>query len=165
MAVGGHLDIVRRLLEHPQLHFGKKGRHGYTALNWACAYNRVSIVKLLCQDSRCSPGVVNKKNSDGDTPLMIAVYRRHLDIVRVLDRERTDFFPKRSDGRTLIEVARRRNNTEVLEYLIERNKVDSLKVIAAHNVARYVENKADVEALEIPETVRQFLARFVDDEE
>lgn len=28
------------------------------------------------------------------------------------------------------------NNAEVFEYLIERSKVDSLKVIAAHNVAR-----------------------------
>ena len=53
----------------------------------------------------------------------------------------------------------------MLEYLIERNKVDSLQVIAAHNVARYVKNKAGVEALEIPETVRHFLAGFVDDED
>ena len=53
---------------------------------------------------------------------------------------------------------------EVLEYLIERN-IDSLEVIAARNVARYVGKKVDVEALEIPGTVRQFLARFVDDEE
>ena len=54
----------------------------------------------------------------------------------------------------------------MLEYLIERNKkVDSLLVIAAHNVARYVEKKADVEDLEIPGTMRQYLARFVDDEE
>ena len=56
------------------------------------------------------------------------------------------------------------NRGEMLKYLIERNKVDILQVIAAHNVARYVEKKADVEALEIPETVQQFLARFVDDE-
>ena len=60
------------------------------------------------------------------------------------------------------------NHNEVLEYLIQRERIkkfDSLKVIAAHNVARYVENKADVEALEIPGTMRQYLARFVDGEE
>ena len=80
----------------------------------------------------------------------------------------TDFSTKDRHGRTLIEMARERNHNEVLEYLIERErikKVDSLLVIAAHSVARYVENKADVEALEIPGTVRKFLARFVDDEE
>jgi len=43
--------------------------------------------------------------------------------------------------------------------------VDSLKVIVAHNIARYVKYKADVEALEIPVTVRQYLAGFVDDED
>ena len=77
----------------------------------------------------------------------------------------TDFSTKNSDGRTLIETAREMNNDKVLEYLIERNKVDSLKVISVHNVARYVENKADVDALEIPGTMKSFLARFVDDEE
>merc|ERR1719233_1576515 len=96
---------------------------------------------------------------------MSAVWGGHLDIVKELDMAITDFSTKDSDGRTLIEVARERNHNEVLEYLIERNKVDSLKVIAAHNAARYVENKADVEALEIPGTVRKYLARFVDDED
>ena len=51
------------------------------------------------------------------------------------------------------------------EYLLERNKVDSLKVIAAHNIARYVRNKAEVEAMKIPVTVKHFLAGFVNDDE
>ena len=50
-----------------------------------------------------------------------------------------------------------------LEYLIDRPKVDSLKFIAAHNIARYVRNKADVEAMKIPVTVKHFLAGFVYD--
>ena len=54
---------------------------GYTALHYACKNNIVSIVKLLCQDNRCTPSVVNKKNRDGDTPLMLAVRWGHLDIV------------------------------------------------------------------------------------
>ena len=163
---GDHLDIVRRILKHPGVILGKQDdSNGFTALHRACSKNLVSIVELLCQDSRCSPGVVNKEDSYGDTPLIWAVYGGNLYIVKELDMEGTDFSTKDSDGRTLIEVARERSNDEVLEYLIERNKVDSLKVIAARNVARYVENKADVEALEIPWTVRQFLARFVDDEE
>ena len=162
----GYLAIVTRILEHPGIILSKEDDSlGYTALHWACEQNLVSIVELLCQDSRCSPGVVNKEDSYGDTPLIWAVYGGNLYIVKELDMEGTDFSTKDSDGRTLIEVARERSNDEVLEYLIERNKVDSLKVIAARNVARYVENKADVEALEIPGTMRQYLARFVDDEE
>merc|ERR1712179_239990 len=97
-----------------------------------------------------SPGVVNKKDGAGETALMIAVDMGHLDIVKELDIEG---------------MARMRKNADVLEYLLERNRVDSLQVIAAHNIARYVKNKAGVEALEIPETVRHFLAGFVDDED
>ena len=164
---GGHHNIVRRLLQHPGIRLDMSNGNGLTALHWACSRNRVSIVQLLCQDSRCSPGVVNKKNRGGKTPLMVAVAMGHLDIVKELDMEGTGFLTKDNKSRTLIERAGMGINAEkVLEYLIQRNKkVDSLKVIATHNVARYVEKKADVEALEIPGTVRQYLARFVDDEE
>ena len=44
---------------------------------------------------------------------------------------------------------------------MERNKVDSLKVIAAHNIARLAKNKGDVEGLEIPWTVQQSFVGFV----
>ena len=105
-----------------------------------------------------------RKNSHGDTALMEAVISGHLDIVKELDREVTDFFTKDRDGRTLIEMARRNDNVEVLEYLIKRNKVDSLQVIAAHNVAKSVKNEADVEVLEIPVTVKHFLTGFVNED-
>jgi len=162
----GALDIVRRLLEHPRIQLGKRVSFGFTALHEACLWNRVEIVRLLCQARSCGPGIVNMKNRDGDTALMIAVYWGYLDIVKEVDIEGTDFFTKDGyNGRTLIETARMRKNAKVLEYLIERNKVDNLQVISAHNVARYMKNKADVEALDIPETVRHFLARFVDDDD
>merc|ERR1711963_415017 len=95
--VGGNLGFVRTLLEHPGIKLGHKNMYGNTALHIACLNNRVSIIKLLCQDSRCSPSVVNKKNSRGNTPLMLyvnGVYYRHLDvdIVKELDIEGTDFF-------------------------------------------------------------------------
>ena len=163
--VRGDHFTVERLLEHPRIRLGKEERYGWTALHLACYYNRVAILQLLCQHSKCSPGVVNKKDSIGRTPLMRAVRRGHLDIVKELDMDITDFFTKDSDGRTLIEVARERNHNEVLEYLIERNKVDSLLVIAAHNVTRYVENEADVEALGIPEKLGEYLARYLDEEQ
>ena len=137
----------------------------------AVIMEHLDIVKELCQDSRYGPSLVNKKDSRGFTALLMAVLMGHLDIVKELDKEGTDF-STRYYGATLIEVAtekKRRTflegNAAVLEYLIQRPKVDSLKVIAAHNIARYVKNKAGVEALEIPVTVRQFLAGFVDDEE
>jgi len=134
------------------------------------------MVQLLCQDSRCCPAIVNKKNIAGDTPLMIAVYFGYLDIVKKLDIEGTDFLTTDRQGRSLMEVARMENadvsqnlvgeendRADVLQYLLERKKVDSLKVIAAVNVARFVGIKADVQALEIPEKLEQFLEGFVDE--
>ena len=70
---GGHLDIVARLLEASKTQLDKCNNAGQTALHWATLFNnkRVSIMKLLCQDSRCSPAVVNKKNRYGNTALHI----------------------------------------------------------------------------------------------
>jgi len=166
--VGGYIDIVSRLLEHDGIQLGKSMRSinvGTTALHYACFLDCLSVVQLLCQDSRCSPAVVNKKSRYGKTALMMAVSQGNLDIVRELDMEGTDFFTTDSDGRSLMEVARVRNNSDVLQYLVERKKVDRLQAIAAHIVARYIQNIADVESLEIPETVEQYLARFVDVDE
>ena len=160
----GHLDIVKTLLEVPALQLGKCSNYGSTALHKAC-YNEVSIIKVLCEDSRCSPGVVNKKTRNGYTALMVAVIYGQLNIVKELDREGTDFFTKDRYGATLIDMARRRNHDEVLEYLKERNKIVTLKAKAAHKVARYVKNKAEVKALEIPVVVKHFLAGFVNDDE
>ena len=161
-----NLDIIRTLLKHPGIELGNKHTSmGSTALHYACAYKNVSMMKLFCQDSRCSPSIVNMKDSYGETALVLAVYYGFLDIVKELDKEGTDFFAKDRKGRTLIEMARMFNKAEVLEYLIERSRVDSLKVIAAHNIARYMRNKADVETLVIPVTVRQYLAGYVDADE
>ena len=69
----GHHDILRRVLKAPGIDLGRCDGYGFTALHHACDYNRVSVIKLLCQDSRCSPSVVNKKDSNSNTPLMRAV--------------------------------------------------------------------------------------------
>ena len=117
---------------------------GATALHYACFFGSLSVVQLLCQDSRCSPAVVNKKSRYGKTALMMAVSEGNLDIVRELDMEGSDFFTTDSDGRSLMAVARVRNNADVLQYLVERKKVGSLQAIAALNVCRYVEKKPGI---------------------
>ena len=88
----------------------------------------------------------------------------HLDIVKELDMEGTDYHTKNMYGTTLIEMARKRNKAEVFEYLMQRSNVDTLMVISAHNISRYV-TIDDVESLPIPVTVKQFLARFVNYDE
>ena len=79
--------------------------------------------------------------------------------------EGTDYHTKNMYGTTLIGMARKRNKAEVFEYLMQRPNVDTLMVISAHNISRYVTTIDDVESLPIPVTVKQFLARFVNYDE
>ena len=158
---GDFLGIVRRLLEVPALQLLRCCHNGETALHYACKYNRVSILKLLCQDSRCTPALVNKKDSDGYTALMRGVRMGHLDIVKELDMEGTDYHTKNMYGTTLIEMSKKRNKAQVFEYLMQRPNVDTLMVISAHKISKYVTTKDDVESLPIPVPVKHFLARFV----
>ena len=53
-------------------------------------------------------------------------------------------------GRTLIQMSRQRNKAQVFEYLMQRPNVDTLMVISAHKISKYVTTKDDVESLPIP---------------
>merc|ERR1712187_320093 len=96
-----HLDIVRTLLEVPELQLHRCNSAGYTALHYACLFRRASIIKLICQDSRCSPSVVDKKKRSGRTALMLAaaVWWGDQDIVKELDRVGTELLTKDRYGR------------------------------------------------------------------
>ena len=159
--VGQYLDIVKTLLQVPLLQLGRSCVLGATVLHYACHGNLVYILKLLCKDSRCNPAFVNKKDNLGDTALMKAVWKGHLDIVKELDMEGTDFHTTTFGGTTLIQMARMENKPQLSEYLMKRPNVDTLMVISAHNMSRYLTTIDDVELLQIPFTVKQFLSRFV----
>ena len=159
--VGQYFDIVKTLLQVPSLQLGKCCNDGQTALHYVCDYNLVSVLKLLCQDSRCNPALVNKKDSDGYTALMTAVCLGHLDNVKELDMEGTDFHTTTFEGTTLIQMSMMENKPEVYEYLMKRPNVDTLMVICAHIISRYVTTIDDVESLQIPVTVKPFLSKFV----
>ena len=108
-------DILRKLLAHPLLELDKVDRENDgTALHYAALTNNVSGIGLFCNDRRCNPRIVNMKDSGGNTAVMVAVYKGHLDIVKMLDDvEGTDFRTKDNCGDSLIEVARK--NVAILE--------------------------------------------------
>ena len=82
--------------------------------------------------------------------------------------EGIDFDTKDSDGRTLIDVARMRNNTAVLEYLRDRKK-RTLKELAAYSVAKHLKKKDDVDVLiddqHIPQILKPLVADFIDNDD
>merc|ERR1712098_508815 len=162
------VDIVRFLLTQPELQLGKVGRDGETALHSACYNNNYYAVRLFCQDRRCGPSIVNMKNNNGVTALMVAVFNGNLEVVKEMEKvEGTDFSSKKQKtGKTMIDVARMMRNNEMVEYLIQRKKkVDSLTVLAAFTVAKYVKHKRDVEVLDIPYTLQPLVKSFVDEDE
>ena len=160
-------EVVRFLLTQPELQLDKRNSTGYTALHWACCNNRnVAVVRLFCQDRRCTPSVVNIKNNDGMTPLMVAVYYGSREIVKEMEKvEGIDFDTKDKDGETLIEVARMMNNTAVLEYLLNRKK-NTLRGMAASIVAKHLKNKKDIDVLvddqDISKSLKPLVADFID---
>jgi len=156
------VDIVSYLLTLPELQLDKRDRAGDTALHSAA--NDRSVVRLFCQDRRCTPCIVNMKDNDEKTALMRAVEHGCYDIVKELENvEGTDFRTKDRHGSTLIEIARKNNQAEIVEFLKQKNKkVESLKVITAYSLANHLKNKCDVEELDIPCTIKPLVKGFID---
>jgi len=177
----GHLSVVKRLLKHPDVDVNQSDSTGWTPLMWAvfCMEPNfgqfLDIFKTLLQVPSLQLGRMdedgqtvlhfvceeNKKDSYGYTALMKAVCWGHLDNVKKLDMEGTDFHTTTLEGTTLIQRAMIENKRELTEYLMKRPNVDTLMVICAHIISRYVKTVYDVESLNLPVTVKQFLARFV----
>ena len=70
---------------------------------------------------------------------MFAVWEGSLEIVKEIEKVNGADFSTRDKYGRLIEVARMRNNDEVLKYLRTR-KMRNLEGIAAYNVAKYMGN-------------------------
>ena len=154
-------SIVTRLLSIPHIRLDCTNGYGRTALHYACVYNRASVIAIFGQDSRCSPAILNMRNSMGWTAVMMAVYRGHLDCVKEMDKlEGTNFRTKNYAGDTLVDVARQEGHEMVLEYLLGR--VETLTDIAAYNVAKYIAREGDVGALEIPRGLKNVVTKYLD---
>ena len=162
-------EVVRYLLTQPELQLDKRDSYGTTALHWACRNitdsTDITVVRLFCQDRRCTPSVVNIKDNERETALLKAVDLGWYDIVKELEKiEGTDFRTKDRFGSTLIEIAKNDDHAEMVEFLEQRNKkVESLKVISAYSLANCLKHKSDVEKINIPCTIKPLVEGFIDD--
>ena len=153
-------NMVTKLLSIPHTRLDCT-KSGMTALYVACLYNSASLIAIFGQDSRCSPAILNMRNSAGRTAVMMAVHYGHLDCVKEMDKlEGTNFRTKNAAGDTLVDVARQRGREVVLEYLLGR--VETLTDIAAYNVAKYIAREGDVGALEIPRGLKNVVTKYLD---
>ena len=173
LAVGNKkTSIVSLLLLHPDLGLDNADGYGFTALHFACSGRSSPVtISLLGKDRRCTPVVLNKKDNGGDSPLMLTVMFGNLECLREMEKlDGTNFHTKNSSREGLVDVARRRIGENygqekcmaVLEYLLNRKKVESLKEMAAHSVASLLSSEDDVEKLDVPLVLHPWVAGFMD---
>ena len=158
-----HPSVVSVLLARPGTMLGWVDAWGRTALHYACHKNRPDMVEMLGRDQRCTAALLNKKDRCGYTPLWLAVKSNSLDSVKELGKlEWTNFRTKTQTG-SLIAMAKKRRNYEILKYLLERKKtVETLAEMAAFIVAKRVAKEENVESLEIPISLYSLVTKFLD---
>ena len=171
--IHNQISIVSLLLTYNHLVLDKATTQGYTALHFACDKDGTSFptIPLLGNDRRCTPAVLNKKDHDGDSPLMWAVMFGNLQSLKELEKlDGTNFHTVNRDGEGLLDVAWRRirkksrkeDHEAVLEYLLNRRKIESLKELSAHAVARLLSCEVDVKELDVPLVLHPWVAGFLE---
>jgi pectate lyase len=85
-----------------------------TSIHWAARQGVLAKVEEFLED-----GIdVNAKDSQGMTPLLLAVQRGHKDIIDLLIAKKADVNVKNETGQTPLDLAVRQNNKDIVELLI-----------------------------------------------
>ena len=120
-----HAEVVKVLFAHPNITVNVRNEGGQSPLSIGCERGHESIVKVLLKDPRVD---VTLDDEDGCTPLWYASRNGNCEVIECLiasDRDLGDVKNKKGndwdDGKylTVLEIARKRNRTEVAS-LLER---------------------------------------------
>jgi ankyrin repeat protein len=106
----GNLDVVRLLIQKSAKVDAKNNEAGVTALLLAAANGKDDAVKLLVQ----SGANINETDNDGDTPLLQAVAKGHVQIVKFLLGNHADPNVENVKGLTAFDCT---DNTEINQLL------------------------------------------------
>jgi len=124
--------VLPLLLAHPNIDVNAKSHGGRTPFSYACN-GRPSCVREMLKDSRVK---VNEPDKGGITPLWVAAYCGHLDIIKwwiAFGREVDLGTPGDVLKTDAIGVAKEEGNTEVVA-LLERFKNDAVQTKHAMRV-------------------------------
>ncbi|MGB8366787.1 MAG: ankyrin repeat domain-containing protein, partial [Candidatus Babeliales bacterium] len=112
----GNVAIVRKLLERKASR-ALLTNNNNSPLHIALTNKHVDIAELLADQA-----VVNVKNDDGNTPLMLASYFGYQKIARLLlDNYNVSINKKGKNGSTALFIAARQNNKTMVELLLRYN--------------------------------------------
>lgn len=108
-ALQGHTEIVRLMLEHKV----DPNQPGWNALHYAAFENRADIAALLI----AAGAQVNALAPNGQSALMLAAKRGHLETVRILVGAKADLDLADAEEGTALTMARKANQSEVAQFL------------------------------------------------
>ena len=116
----GHFEIVKILLNDNRMNANLGNNDGKTAFYVAC-YRKTEIVNYMLKNENID---INKANTYGWTPLMIASIRGYIEIIKyiLVSGREININAKNNDGKTAIDYAREKNKTEILKLLEEFEK-------------------------------------------
>ena len=127
--------------------------HSNSALHEAVGKNHADVVQVLID----AGADIEKKNSFGRTPLLLACFKGYLDAVKVLVQARAELGVTDDNGNTCLIAASSGGHTETVRYLVGLGQVDvdqvggpdattALQMAAGHNYADVVEVLIDARA-------------------
>ena len=111
--LGSQEEVVDLLLAQPGLDVNAKNDNNRTALHYACDKGNIAILSKLL----AVPGIlVNERDSDGWTPIMLAIYSEAVRVmaVRVMAAVEEVDLDVSHNGRSLEDLAHRRAKYDVL---------------------------------------------------
>ena len=154
-----NIEMVKFLIDHPNIGPNIVDREGFTCLHWACIHGirdwpyhidySKSIVRLFLDHSNID---VNIQNEDGNTALHLACWHDLEDIVKLLlAHPNTDPNIQNNEGRTPLHAACRNNNAKAVKVLVNHphtnlNIQDNNGDTALHLVCNWVESWRYIEA-------------------
>ena len=111
-ALNGDASLARFLIDHG----AEVNKTGWTPLHYAASSGADEIVKMLLDAS----AYIDAGSPNGTTPLMMAARGGHIRTVKLLLDEGADMTIKNQLGLTVIDFAKRYNQTEIADGLASR---------------------------------------------
>ncbi|KAF8404201.1 hypothetical protein HHK36_009084 [Tetracentron sinense] len=122
--IGGHIGIVRILVEESRELVKEQDSDGKTALHYAASIGDVTTVELLLKSD---PATAYILDSDGCSPLHEAAISGHVHIIEKLLQHCPDIVDLSDlEGQNALHVAIKSRKLHVVEYLLSKNELQGL---------------------------------------